>query len=244
MTDNYVLIHGAWHGAWCWEAVMRELERDGQSAFAVDLPSHGTNPCDPANVTRAAYIESVVSFIEQRDLRNVVLAGHSLGGITIPGVATRIPKRMKRVVFVSALVSEDGAITGEETASLMGSHLSDIRGLAEGAPAVTLTPERFRSAFIQDGSRDLQDFVYAALVPEPSAPMQEPVRMKEFHRLDLPVSYVICENDLVFDDPAVWHPGFSRRLKNPTTRSIKAGHELMFTKPIECARALIDLARD
>ncbi|MGH7934953.1 MAG: alpha/beta fold hydrolase [Candidatus Binataceae bacterium] len=244
MADDYVLIHGAWHGAWCWEAVMRELERNGQRAFAVDLPGHGANSCDPANVTRAAYIESVVSFIERRDLRNVVLVGHSLGGITIPGVAARIPRRMKRVVFVSALVIEDGATTGDETVSRMGSHVSEIRGLAEGAPAFTMAPERFRSAFIQDGSRDLQDFVYAGLVPEPAAPMREPMRMKEFHQLNLPTSYLICEDDLVFDDPRIWHPGFSNRLKNPTTRSIKSGHELMFTKPVECARALIDLARD
>ncbi len=67
--------------------------------------------------------------------------------------------------------------------------------------------------------------------------------MKQFHQLDLPTSYVICEDDLVAGDPKKWHPGQSQRLRNPTTRSLKAGHELMFTQPVECAGALMDLAR-
>ncbi|MGH7985106.1 MAG: alpha/beta fold hydrolase [Candidatus Binataceae bacterium] len=243
-AENFVLVHGSWHGAWCWTAVIGELERNGYRALAVDLPGHGINRCAPAHVTRDAYIESVVSFIEQHGLDNVVLAGHSLAGITIPGVAARIPKRIKRVVFVSALIIEDGVATAEELAPLMAAHAEATHGLAEGNPDLILTAERFRAAFIQDGTRDLQDFVYSALTPEPTAPLLEPVRMNRFYELDIPSSYLVCENDLVFDDPRVWHPGFSRHLKNATTRSIKSSHEVMFTKPVECARALIELARD
>lgn len=73
--------------------------------------------------------------------------------------------------------------------------------------------------------------------------MTEPVPTRNFNNLGIPASYVICEDDLVFGDPRLWHPRFSSRLKNPTTRSIKAGHELMFTKPVETAQALIELAR-
>ncbi|MGH8012724.1 MAG: alpha/beta fold hydrolase [Candidatus Binataceae bacterium] len=243
-TENFVLVHGAWHGAWCWAAVIGELQRNGYRALAVDLPGHGVNRCAPAHVTRDAYIESVVGFIERHDLDNVVLAGHSLGGITIPGVAARIPKRIKRVVFISALVIEDGITTADELAPLMAPHAEDVHGLAEGEPDLILTPERFRDAFIQDGTRDLQDFVYSALVPEPTAPLLEPVHMKRFYELDIPSGYLVCENDILFDDPKVWHPGFSRRLENATTRVIKSGHEVMFTRPVECARALIELARD
>jgi pimeloyl-ACP methyl ester carboxylesterase len=243
MADTFVLVHGAWHGAWCWAGVIGELERKGNRAFAVDLPGHGENRCDPSHVTRGAYIESVVSFIERHGLENVVLAGHSLGGITIPAVAARIPKRIKRVVFVSALVISDGQTTADELAPLMAAHADDVHGLAEGAPAFTLALERFRTGFMQDGSSDLQDFVYSALVPEPTAPLLEPVAMKRFHESGIPSSYLVCEDDVLFDDPKVWHPGFSRHLKNATTRSIKAGHEVMFTKPVECARALIELAR-
>ena len=66
------------------------------------------NRADRSKVTLASYVDSVAQFIERHDLKNVVLAGHSLGGLTIPGVAAKIPSRIKRVVWVTALVALDG----------------------------------------------------------------------------------------------------------------------------------------
>ena len=65
---------------------------------------------DPAKMTWEMYADSVVRFIEDRDLKNVILAGHSLGGLTISAVAERIPKRIKRVIWVSAMVMLDGEV--------------------------------------------------------------------------------------------------------------------------------------
>jgi len=111
MTETFVLVHGAWHGGWCWAAVINQLERLGDRAYAVDLPGHGMNRADRAKVTLDSYVNSVAEFIERRDLKNVVLAGHSLGGLTIPGVAAKIPARIKRVVWVTAMVALDGQPT-------------------------------------------------------------------------------------------------------------------------------------
>lgn len=68
--------------------------------------------------------------------------------------------------------------------------------------------------------------------------------MKEFYRLDLPTAYVICEDDISMMPAFMWHPHFSSRLRNPVTRSIKCGHELMFTAPVETAMALREIARE
>ena len=81
MAETFVLVHGAWHGAWCWAAVINQLEKLGDRAYAVDLPGHGMNRVDRATVTLDSYVNSVAEFIERRDLKNVVLAGHSLGGL-------------------------------------------------------------------------------------------------------------------------------------------------------------------
>jgi pimeloyl-ACP methyl ester carboxylesterase len=243
MAETHVLVHGAWHGAWCWAGVMRQLEAGGDIAYAVDLPAHGADRLDPARATRAGYVESVVRFIEERNLRNVVLSGHSLGGMTIAGVAERIPERIKRVVFATALVISEDSSAFEDMGPLMpASAQAHIHGLAEGAAAFTLSAERFRAAFLQDGSAGLQDFVLSALVPEPSAPANEKAPLRDFHRSHIPTGYLFCENDMVFDDPAKWRV-FASKLRNPATRSIKSGHELMFTHPVETARALAELAR-
>ncbi len=244
MAETFVLIHGAWHGAWCWAAVKRQLEAGGDRVFALDLPGHGDNHHDPAKVTRAMYVDSVTKFILDRDLRNVTLAGHSLGGLTISGVGQKIASHIKRLIFVSALVPLDGVSIGEDLGAMMKPEaVAQMHGLAEGLPVVTIEPQRFRDKFLQDGSRDLQDFVLAALVPEPTLPMGDPVPMKEFHRLDIPTGYLVCEDDLVLDDPKLWHPHLSGRLRDPAIRSIKSGHELMFSKPLETAKALAEMAR-
>src|SRR5260370_13704666 len=115
MAENFVLVHGAWHGAWCWGAVINQLERLGDRAYAVDLPGHGMNGADRSKVTLESYVDSVAEFIESRDLKNVVLAGHSLGGLTIPGGAAKIPTRNNRVGWGPPVVALDGeAIIGVE----------------------------------------------------------------------------------------------------------------------------------
>jgi pimeloyl-ACP methyl ester carboxylesterase len=244
MADNFVLIHGAWHGGWCWASVMRQLELKGHRAHTLDLAGRGTNPVDHSKVTRSLWVDDVVRLIEQLDLKDVVLAGHSLGGLTISGVAVKIPQRIKRVIYVTAIVPpEDMTLMDDFVANMMMPETAAAMQEANGGLSNTMETNYFRRYFMQDGSRDLQDFVLAALTPEAVGPSGEIAPMKEFHKLDLPTSYVICEDDLVGGDPKKWHPGQSHRLRNPTTLSIKAGHELMFTQPVQCANALMDLAR-
>ncbi|HEX4209672.1 MAG TPA: alpha/beta fold hydrolase [Candidatus Binataceae bacterium] len=244
MAETFVLVHGAWHGAWCWAGVIGQLEAAGHRAYAVDLPAHGANHLDPALATRRLYVDSVIRFIEEHHLKNIILAGHSLGGMTIAGVAQRIPEQIKRVVFVTALVIPHDSSPADDVASILTpAAAGHMHGLAEGAPSITLAEERFRSAFIQDGSRDLQDFVIAALVPEPSAPFSERAPSKDFYSSAVPVSYVLCEQDLVFDDAKLWHR-FIERLNHPTVHRINSGHEVMFTQPLACAKTLARIAAE
>jgi len=243
MGDTFVLVHGAGHGAWCWAAVMSQLERLGDRAYAIDLPGHGASNVSRAQATLALYVDTVVRFIEDRHLDHVVLAGHSLGGITISAVVQAIPRRLKRVIYVNAIVPRDGECAAD---TVPGSEqflpvLEKKRSLPD--PSMSFDAQQFRDLYIQDGSPQLQDFVLSALVPEPVAPMLQPVSMKNFYTAGVPQSYLVCEDDLSRGGPPHWHPHFSGRLANPTLRLVKAGHEIMFTKPVECARALHELAQ-
>ncbi|MGH7907232.1 MAG: alpha/beta fold hydrolase, partial [Candidatus Binataceae bacterium] len=234
MGETFVLVHGAWHGAWCWQAVANELERDGDRVFAIDLPGHGANPLDHSQITLETYADYVARFIERNDLNNVALAGHSLGGLTISGVAEKIPSRLKRVIFVSAMVMIEGETPGKELARIAPGRPGS-RGDKTGPYSVMVKPEDFAKYYIQDASRDFQDFVFRALVPQPTRVLTEPSPFRAFAKLGLPAGYIVCEDDFCMGKPEVWHPEFSGRLNNPVIRSIKSGHELMFTKPLETA---------
>jgi pimeloyl-ACP methyl ester carboxylesterase len=242
MGDTFVLVHGAWHGAWCWSAVINHLERLGDRALAFDLPGHGASQVSRAEVTLAAYVDSVVEFIEARDLEGVVLAGHSLGGITVSGVVQKIPQRIKRVIFISAVVLRDGerVVDTLSDGGKSAEAFEQLRTLPD--PSAEVNEELFRAAYIQDAARDLQDFVLSALGPEPVAPLLEAVSMKNFYNCGVPQSYIVCEDD-ISRGPGHYHPNFSSRLHNPTLRFVKAGHEIMFTNPAGCARALHELAQ-
>jgi pimeloyl-ACP methyl ester carboxylesterase len=237
MAETFVLIHGGSVGAWSWAAVVGALERMGDRALAVDLPGRGENRPDPATITLATHVDAVTDFIEARDLRGIVLVGHSMGGLVVTGVAQKIPDRIKRLVFISAFVMRDGENPMELLRPPEPSSGQSERGVRRPRSGADF----MRQSAMQDASRDLQDFAIAALVPEQLKVMDEPVPMKDFYRLNLPASVIVLEDDLAIA-PLRFHPLFTNRLSNPTIRSIKGGNGVMFTNPVECARALHELA--
>ena len=234
MAETFVLVHGGSLGAWSWAAVVAQLQKLGHRAMAVDLPGRGENPYDVQKITLAVHIDAVARYIEERDLRDVVLVGHSMAGIIIPGVTVRMPERIKRLIFISAMVMRDGESAMEV---FQTGGVGSRNGRTRSRESMT---DRFRRHQLHDASRDLQDFVIAAIVPDQMSVLSEPVAMKDFYALDPLTSVIVLEDDLAID-PLRFHPLFTDRLSNPTIRSIKSGHGVMFTKPVECARAIVEL---
>jgi pimeloyl-ACP methyl ester carboxylesterase len=243
MAETFVLVHGAWHGAWCWAAVVNQLEKLGDRAFAVDLPGHGQNHADRSRVTLDHYVDSVVQFIEKRDLTGVVLAGHSLGGLTISGVTARIPKRIKRAVFVSAIVPLDGERLVDISNPAVKPMVDLINSRSDRSMPVEGMGPAFYEGLMNDVPPDVRKWIDSCLCPQPSGPMIEPVPMKAFHESGVRTGYLVCEKDQtpVAGAPG-WHPHYSSRLKNPALKLVNCGHEIMFTRPAECAQALHEFA--
>jgi len=244
MAETFVLVHGAWHGGFCWAAVINELAKRGDRSYPVDLPGNNANPLDRAKVNLKAYVDSVVKFIEDHQLRNVVLAGHSMAGLVMPGVVASVPDRIKRVVFVTAMVAEDGKSAFDPDAPSTAAIIATANSRYDKSLAIEAMADNFRNFFMQDAKREMQDWVLGTLCPQPVQPFLDPVDMKSFHATGVPQSYLVCENDLAPDGHPLWHPTYSGRLKNPSIRKIKSGHEVMFTHPKECAEALYEFARE
>ncbi len=241
MSNTFVLVHGAWHGAWCWAAVISELGKLGDRAYAVDLPGHGQNYCDRSKVTYASYVNSVVKFIEERDLRDVVIAGHSLGGLTISGVTAKIPTRIKRTVFVTAIVPLDGGRVLDPANPSQKQMIDAISARPDRSSLLDGMGPDFYAGLMNDVPREMHPWIKSALSPQPLGPMTYAVPMKAFHESGVPTAYIVCENDQTPVEGG-WHPYFSSRLKNPALKFINCGHEVMFTRPAECAQALHELA--
>jgi pimeloyl-ACP methyl ester carboxylesterase len=106
---TFVLVHGAWHGSWCWKRVRKTLQSQGHDVFTPTLTgvgerSHLLSP----RVDLDTHINDVVNLIQWEELSDVVLCGHSYGGAVISGAADRVPDRIRALVYLDAFVIEDG----------------------------------------------------------------------------------------------------------------------------------------
>jgi pimeloyl-ACP methyl ester carboxylesterase len=106
----YVLVHGAWHGAWCWDKVVSLLERAGHEAIAPDLPGHGRDDTPIAQVTFEAYCNKVRAIVEAQ-AEPVILVGHSMGGRVVTQVAELRPDKIKTAVYLAAILLRNGENT-------------------------------------------------------------------------------------------------------------------------------------
>jgi pimeloyl-ACP methyl ester carboxylesterase len=108
--STYVLVHGAWHGAWCWSKVVSLLEGAGHKAIALDLPGHGRDDTPIAQVTFEAYCDKVREIVEAQP-ESVILVGHSMGGRVVTQVAELRPDRIMTLVYIAAILLRHGENT-------------------------------------------------------------------------------------------------------------------------------------
>lgn len=104
---HFVLVHGAWEGAWSWDKTQPLLEKQGHKVTSIDLPGSPGNPQPLAEVTLDNYVKTVVGVLNDLD-HNVVLVGHSLAGAIISNVAEQVPGKIDRLVYVTAFLLKDG----------------------------------------------------------------------------------------------------------------------------------------
>ena len=201
---TFLLVHGSWHGGWCWSRVRRHLEGRGHTVLAPDLPGHGDDRTPIEAVTLSSYAERIVDVIDQKvePGDGLVLVGHSMGGIVISEVAERVPDRVDLLVYLAAALLPDGEamldLSFADAGSLVARHLV----LEPGGLAVTLDPAGIVDCFYADC--DPLDAVWATtrLVPEAIAPLTEAVRVSPSRWGRVRRAYIVCEDDRAIS-PAV-----------------------------------------
>src|SRR3712207_1296724 len=107
----YVLVGGAWLGGWCWQRVARRLREEGHDAYPATLTGLGerVHLASP-EVVLETHITDVVNLVEFEDLHDVVLVGHSYGGLVVTGAADRLPERISELVYLDTAPLLDGTI--------------------------------------------------------------------------------------------------------------------------------------
>src|SRR5713101_6473680 len=107
MMSRYVLVHGAWHGSWCWEKVVPLLRQAGHQVETLDLPGHGQDRTPIHEITLATYTKRVCETLDAQ-AEPVILVGHSMGGIVITQVAEERPEKIATLVYLAAYLLQNG----------------------------------------------------------------------------------------------------------------------------------------
>ena len=192
--STFILVHGSWHGAWCWHRVTPLLQRLGHTVVAPDLPGHGADVTPVGTLSLQAYADRIGADLDAAD-EPAVLVGHSLGGLVISQAAEDRPDQVRALVYVAALLPGDGQsladlAQGDDESLLTPNCVVSHDGLTLSARESCL-----REALYADCPED--DFALARrlLRPEPLAPLREKVHLTAARAGRVPRFYLECLQD-------------------------------------------------
>lgn len=238
----FVLVHGAWHDGAAWDPTVRHLETAGHRAFAPTMAGHGKSA--NRNVSHAQCTESIVRYIADRALRDVILVGHSFAGTVISKVAEAIPERIRRLVFLTAFVLEDGHSLVDEVPASHRDLFDKLAG-ESGDNTVMLPFPIWRESFINDADLETAKWTYSQLSPEPHRPCTDKLDLKKFYSLEIPKSCIHCTEDTALPPGELgWHPRMSNRLGLYRLVQMPGSHEVIYTNPSGLAAEILEAGRD
>ena len=191
---TYVLIHGGWHGSWCWEKVLPLLEREGHKVEVPDLPGNGRDKTPIPEISLQAYVDSVCRVLDAQS-EPVILMGHSIGGCIITQAAEYRPDKIKTLVYLAAHLLQNGEsllqVSGADTESLVLPNLI----MAEDQSYATLRDEVIKDAFYGDCSNEDVARAKSLLTPQAIAPFATPINTTEENFGRVPRVYIECLRD-------------------------------------------------
>lgn len=164
-NETFVLVHGAWHGAWCWDKVAPLLRMSGHRVITIDLPGHGQDSFPIADQNLQTYVNKVVQLIDHQPGK-VILVGHSMAGCVISEVAEYRPHKVKKLVYLAAFLLQNGQSIDSVMSSDLAGKYSQASVLSADGKSVTLKPEYAKALFYNDCSEQDTKFALAHLSPE------------------------------------------------------------------------------
>lgn len=229
-VTTFGLVHGGMHGAWCWERVRREFNRLGYRSVAVELP------CDDVRAGAAAYADAAVAAF--RDVEeDLVVVGHSLGGLTIPLVALQRP--VVQLVFVCALIP----VPGFSQASVVAEHPEMFVVDPASMQSVDSSGRHIRSEaqakwlFYHDVPESIAHEAFTRLRPQSETPLQEVTPLEQWP--DVGCSYIYAAEDHLVS--AAWATHTVPSLLRVEPFPVPGGHSPFLSQPRALAELLVEL---
>jgi pimeloyl-ACP methyl ester carboxylesterase len=236
---QFVLVHGAWHGAWCWARVLPLLRAGGHAVHAVTLTGVGERAhLLSADIRLSTHIQDVLNLIACEELDDVVLVGHSYGGIVITGVADALQRQQPGLLRHLVYVDASALHSGESWSSPHSPDVVAARVAAAMETGGVSMPPPDAAVFGLEGAD--RDWVNRRMTPQPFGLYQDPLVFDAARVASLPRTFVDCfkpalPNIEVMRRRARTEPGWR-------VLELATGHDAMVSVPRELAEALLACA--
>ncbi len=235
---TFVLVHGGWHGGWCWRRVLPLLAAAGHDVHTPTLTGSGDRAhLGTPDTGLATHIADVVAVLELDDLREVVLVGHSSGGPVVEGVAQRCPERLREIVHLDAFVARPGRSVFDLLPAPRREH---FQRLADDRGRIVLDPDAAMDGWAVTDPAD-RAWLRPRLGPHPLGALADPLPTGPVP--DLPRRFIHCTVKPTGDSFA----GIAAAVRaDPSWQfaQLAAGHDAMITAAPEVARLLgVSVAR-
>ena len=234
MSYTFVLVHGAWHGSWCWRRVADRLRGHGHTVFTPTLSGLGERShLLRAGVDLKTHIADVVNVLKWEGLADVVLCGHSYGGFVISGVAEAAPAALRSIVFLDAFVPRDG----EAVVDLTSPTVREVAAAARARGELGVPPRPAEAFGVNPADRAWVDRL---CVPQPIATFTDKIALTGAAGRVARKAYVRAASYA--------NPGFDRALaavtSDPAWRShaVACGHDVMVDAPERLCEILLEAA--
>jgi pimeloyl-ACP methyl ester carboxylesterase len=229
---TFVLVHGAWHGGWCWNRVSHALSAQGSNVSTPTLTGLGERAHLASRETDLeTHIADVLGVLEMEDLTGIVLVGHSYGGIVVTAVADRAAGRIARLVYLDAVVPHDGQSLFNCVSPQAKAFFEEQAGDSWCVP-VAAASAQFLGLKREEDVR----WVIPKLKPHPIRTFRDAVRLTS-KSSSLPRTYINCIGDKPLGQPR------SAQAKGIADyRELQAGHDAMVAAPQEITELLFNVA--
>ena len=235
---TFLLVHGACAGGWCWEKVVPLLEAAGHKVCAPDLPGLGKDQTPPANVTLADNVEKLARLLDKME-EQVILVGHSLGGVTISQLAEARRRKIKALVYLCALLPTSGKSGKDMTALESDTMFRLSRQVSPDGKTYTFARDKLPSLFYADVSPEDRYKAMERLRPQPIAISTTPLTLTEERFGSVPRWYIECLHDNAI------RIALQRTMVKATPCKVlrlESGHSPFFSNPEELVEHLEAIA--
>jgi pimeloyl-ACP methyl ester carboxylesterase len=228
---SILLVHGAWHGAWCWTPLLQCFEERGIDARALDLPGHGSQRALASGVRLADYADAVNQAAAAMRKPPLVV-GHSMGGIVISEAAEKNPEGFRSLVYVAAFLPVSGQTLVELSAMCGGNKGEIVNNLS------VLGREEAVDLFYGDCDAALAEWALDHLQPQPLSPALDPVSLTPARFGKVARDYVLCRDDRAI--PANFQDAMARGSGCRRISELSCGHSPFFACPETLADVLVE----